>query len=67
MEGVLFIPPDRPDRNSNQICADCGRAFRPRPGAEGAEELCDNCYQAQFEPRRLRHWQKPAGRMHPVR
>ncbi len=67
MEGVLFIPPDRPDRNSNQICADCGRAFRPRPASEGAEELCDNCYQAQFEPRRLRHWQKPAGRTHPMR
>ena len=67
MEGVLFIPPNRPSRRADQICAECGRSFRPRRAGEGAEELCDNCYEAQFEPRRLRHWQKPAGRMHPMR
>ncbi len=67
MEGVLFIPPNRPNRRPDQICSECGLAFRPRRVGEGAEELCDTCYETQFEPRRLRHWQKPAGRQHPAR
>ena len=65
MEGGLFIPPDRPNRRFDQICAECRRAFRPRLLGDGAEELCDDCYTAQFEPRRLRHWQKANGRLHP--
>lgn len=67
MEGVLFIPPDRPNRGPDRACAECGRAFRHRYVAENSEELCDACYEAQFEPRRLRHWQRPAGRTHPSR
>jgi len=66
MDGVLFTPPNGPDHRRDQICADCGRSFPARPAGDGAEELCENCYRAQFEPRRLRHWQKPAGRMHPM-
>ena len=66
MEGVLFIPPNRPHRNPDRTCVECGRAFRPRRGGEGAEELCDPCYDAQFEPRRMHLWQK-LGRLHPRR
>jgi|GEM_PF-4005181 len=66
MEGVLFIPPNRPSRRSDQVCAECGRTFRPRHVGEGIEELCDTCYEAQFEPRRLHLWQK-AGRVRPHR
>ena len=65
MEGALFIPPNRPSRRPEQLCAECGRAFRLRRVGEGAEELCDTCYEAQFEPHRLRHWQK-SGRSHPA-
>jgi len=66
MEGALFIPPNRSDRRSDQICTECGRTFRSHRVGEGAEELCDTCYDAQFEPRRLHLWQKP-GRLHPIR
>jgi hypothetical protein len=61
MEGVLFIPPNR---RPEETCAECGRTFRPLRLGDGTEELCDTCYEAQFEPRRLHHWQKP-GRSHP--
>jgi len=64
MEGALFIPPNRPNRRPEQECSECGRSFRPRSVGDGAEELCDDCYDAQFELRRLRHWQKPGGRTH---
>ncbi len=67
MQGVQFTPPNRSNRRSDEVCAECGRGFRPREAADGAEELCDNCYEAQFEPRRLRHWQRPSGRLHPGR
>jgi len=64
MEGALFIPPNRPSRRPEQECSECGRSFRPRAIGDGVEELCDDCYDAQFEPRRLRHWQKLNGRTH---
>ena len=50
MEGVLFIPLNRPHRPAELVCADCGQLFRPRRIADGTEELCDRCYQAQFQP-----------------
>ena len=66
MEGALFIPPNRPQRRPEVSCAECGQLFRPRNVADGAEELCDRCYEAEFEPVRLRHWQQP-GRAHHAR
>lgn len=65
MEGAQFIPPHRINLRLDQICAECRRTFRPRLLGDGAEEICDECYTAQFEPRRLRHWQKSQGRLHP--
>ena len=59
MEGILFAPRNCPRRHPEQSCAECGRSFRPRVLVEGSEELCDECYLAQFQSRRLRHWQKP--------
>ena len=48
MEGVLFIPSNRPKRFPGQICTECGRIFRPRRVGDGVEQLCDECYEAQF-------------------
>jgi len=50
MEGVLFIPSSRPNRCLSQICAECGQVFRPRRLGDGVEQLCDQCYEAQFHP-----------------
>jgi len=54
MEGILFIPPNRPHRSPELVCTECGKPFRPRQVADGAEELCDPCYEAQFQPLRGR-------------
>ena len=48
MEGVLFVPADRPHRPPELVCADCGQLFRARRIGDGTEELCDRCYEAQF-------------------
>ncbi len=50
MESALFIPPHRAERPPELVCTDCGQLFRPRWIGDGAEELCDRCYEAQFEP-----------------
>ena len=64
----LFLPlHDRPNRSIEQLCAECGRIFRPHQLSEGAELLCDTCYEAQFNPSGLRHWQKTEGRLHRAR
>lgn len=59
MEGVLFIPPNRTRRTPEFVCADCGQLFRPRSIGDGAEELCDGCYEAQFQPLSFQDGQKP--------
>ncbi len=66
MEGVPLIPSNRPSNGPDQICGECGRAFRPRLLEDVAEDLCDTCYDAQFEPRRLRRWQR-SNRQHSSR
>ena len=58
MEGSLFIPPDRPRRGPERTCVECGGLFRPRRVADGVEELCDTCYQAQFQRVRVRRGQQ---------
>lgn len=62
MEGALYFPPDRPKRRPEQACLECGRSFRPRQSGEGAQVLCDDCYQKQFAPRRAHGWQRSQGR-----
>ncbi|HEV3219445.1 MAG TPA: hypothetical protein VGZ48_06710 [Candidatus Acidoferrales bacterium] len=63
MEGVQFVPPNHPDDRIHQVCSECGHIFESRPNAEGAEVVCDDCYQAQFEPVRVRIWQRVAARL----
>jgi formylmethanofuran dehydrogenase subunit E len=63
MEGVNFFPPNRPDNRIHQVCTECGHVFESRPNAEGAEIICDACYQSAFEPIRVRHWQKVPARL----
>jgi hypothetical protein len=55
MEGVLYLPPDRPQRAPEIACLDCGQPFRPHRVADGVEELCELCYQARFQPLRRRN------------
>jgi hypothetical protein len=58
MEGSLFLPADRSHRVAEVSCADCGQVFRPRRVGDGAEELCDPCYEARFRPLPLRNGRK---------
>ncbi len=57
------FPFSRPQHPREQICVECGHRFQPRPAGEDPagednEELCNLCYEAQFQPTRLRHWQE---------
>jgi hypothetical protein len=63
MEGVHFNPPNRPESRIHQMCTECGHVFEARPNAEGAELVCDACYQTQFEPIHVRHWQRVPARL----
>ena len=58
MEGSFFSLPGNDHENPEQICADCGQIFQPRSVGDGAEELCDTCYDAQFQPLRVAKWQR---------
>lgn len=50
MADPLSIPPSQFEQRQEQTCGQCGRSFRPRCVGDGAEELCDFCYDAEFEP-----------------
>jgi hypothetical protein len=63
MEGVHFVPPNRPDTRVHQVCTECGYIFESRPNAEGAELVCETCYQAQFAPARVSHWKRVVARL----
>jgi hypothetical protein len=67
MEGSLFNPPGANLENSEQPCPECGQPFRPRLVGDGVDELCDTCYDAQFEPLHIAKWQKLARRRPPMR
>ncbi len=63
MEGVQFIPPNRPETRIHQVCTECGYIFEARPNAEAADLVCDACYQAQFETPRVSHWKRVIARL----
>lgn len=67
MEGSPFNPPGAIRENSEQPCPECGQPFRPRQVGDGVDELCDTCYEAQFEPLHLAKWQKIQKRRPPMR
>ncbi len=50
MEGSRFIFHDSSSQHPDQVCTDCGQVFEPRRVGDGAEELCDTCYEARFQP-----------------
>jgi hypothetical protein len=49
MEGSRSHSPVQLERCVEQTCSQCGRTFRPHITGDGAEELCDLCYDAEFE------------------
>lgn len=66
--------PFSPKRNEGVKAGLAGAYLKNNPSAvqresseagDDSEELCDHCYEAQFDRRHLRHWQKLSGRMHP--
>jgi hypothetical protein len=60
MESSRFIPPEGSGSNAEQNCPECGQRFE-RLQVEGeSEEVCETCYQAQFEPLHLPKWQRLA-------
>ena len=50
MEGAHSDPPNQFEQGPEQVCGQCGHSFRPRRVGDGVEELCDFCYDAEFEP-----------------
>jgi hypothetical protein len=55
-------PPEPSSHLSNRPSAACAECGEPLP--EGAEELCAYCYEAQFEPSRIRLGERLPGRRH---
>ena len=67
MEGSKFSFPDKFAPRPEEHCPECGQLFRPRLIGDGVEELCDTCYEAQFQPMHLSKWQKMACKPRSVR
>lgn len=53
--------------SQKRICAECGELFEARGGTNGGEELCDYCFEGQFEPSRIRLGERTGGRRHHAR
>ncbi len=64
MQGVLSSLSRSPQQRPEIVCAECGHIFRPQSGAAASDALCDECYRAESEPLRLRHWQQPRREHH---
>jgi hypothetical protein len=62
MEGSQLFPSDRSAGPTEQKCPECGQSFEPvqLDPDNGSEQLCETCYQAQFEPLHLAKWQRLA-------
>jgi hypothetical protein len=63
MEGSMYFPLDRPNNIVHQTCTECGHLFESRPNGEGAESLCDPCYQIQFQPIHIRQLERMSVRL----
>ena len=63
MEGSPLLPPEGPE----QLCPECGQSFRSRQVGDAVDELCDTCYDAQFQPLRLPRWKKTERKPHTLR
>lgn len=40
------------ERSEKLICTDCGATFASHGAGDGLEQLCNECYAAQFNPQR---------------
>jgi formylmethanofuran dehydrogenase subunit E len=60
-------PNINPLNSQKRTCAECGELFETRGGTNGGEELCDYCFEGQFEPSRIRLGERTGGRRHHAR
>ena len=58
MESSRFIPLHGNRGTAEQICPECGQRFEALQIENEIEEVCETCYQAQFEPLHLAKWQR---------
>ncbi len=58
MESSRFIPLEGFRKTAEQECPECGQTFEPLQVEGESEEVCETCYQAQFEPLHLAKWQR---------
>jgi hypothetical protein len=53
MKKIVMQSLERPEE---LICADCGATFPSHGVGDGLEQLCNDCYAAQFKPQRPTEW-----------
>ena len=63
MEGVRYLPPNDRENGMQIMCTECGYMFESRPNAEGADLVCDSCYESKFEPVRVSPWRRVLAHM----
>ncbi|MGH9593913.1 MAG: hypothetical protein ACRD5L_12540, partial [Bryobacteraceae bacterium] len=57
------LPPNGSEGAAQQVCYACGLSFAALPAENSEEQLCDACERGQFEPVRIRHWQRIPARI----
>jgi hypothetical protein len=65
MAETRLIPLGAPKPITAAVCAECGEPLTGQAG--GGDELCRYCYEAQFEPSRVRLGERQPGRRHHAR
>ncbi len=56
------VPNANSPNSQTRICAECGEVFEARGTTNGGEELCDYCFEGQYEPSRIRLGERLNGR-----
>jgi hypothetical protein len=55
MERSSLVPPNRLEKTEELICTQCGKPYHSHQVADGAEQLCNRCFEAQFSPATPEH------------
>jgi hypothetical protein len=55
MEGSSFVPSNLLEEMKELICTQCGKAYHSHEVADGAEQLCNRCFEAQLSPATPEH------------
>lgn len=55
MEGSSFVPPNRFEESEVFICTQCRKPYHSHEAADGAEQLCNHCFEGQFSPASTAH------------